>query len=145
MTEAQLDRLVFDYARWRKVYAYHTRDSRGSARGFPDWVLVGPGGILYRENKTASGRVTVDQRAWGMALVAAGGNWSVWREADWHAGRIRREIDQIANVPEDQAARDELVAAVAILLATHLGDQAAAAEVAELVVGMVLAARGALE
>lgn len=139
MTEAQLDRLVVDYARWRRVYPYHTRDSRGSARGFPDWVLVGPGGILYREDKSVAGTLTVDQRAWGAVIVTGGGNWSVWRPGDWHSGRIRREIDAIAEPVEDRA---ELVEAVALMLATQLGDdQGAVTGLAELVVGMVLAAR----
>lgn len=96
MTEAQLQQAITDLARWLRLYVYHTRDSRGSARGFPDLVIVGPHGILWRELKSDSGNLAVDQRAWGRALVRAGAGWSVWRPADWHSGRVRRELEALA-------------------------------------------------
>jgi hypothetical protein len=141
MTEAHLDQAVKDLARWLRLYAYHTRDSRGSARGFPDWVIAGPGGILYREDKSDTGTLSPDQRAWGVALVAAGGNWSVWRPGDWRSGRVRREMEALAEPAADRAG---LIREVAVALAVQFGADDTAAEVenvASLVVGMVLSAR----
>jgi hypothetical protein len=92
MTEAQLQQSITDLCRYLALYVYHTRDSRGSARGFPDLVIVGPCGILWRELKSDTGTITPDQRAWGRAIDGAAGNWSVWRPSEWHSGRIRREL-----------------------------------------------------
>lgn len=92
MTEAQLQQAITDLCRYLGLYVYHTRDSRGSARGFPDLVIAGCAGIAYRELKSDTGTITVDQRAWGRVLADAGGNWSVWRPGEWHSGRIRREL-----------------------------------------------------
>lgn len=99
MSEADLDRNVKQLAGWLKLYAYHTRDSRGSARGFPDWVICGPGGVLFRECKSLTGTLSPDQRAWCNALGPVA-DVSVWRPEDWHNGRIRRELEAIAHHAE---------------------------------------------
>lgn len=96
MSEAQLQQAVLDLARWLKLYAYHTRDSRRSAKGFPDLVIAGPGGLIFRELKTDSGTWTIDQKAWGHALVVARADFDTWRPADWHAGRIRLQLEALA-------------------------------------------------
>jgi hypothetical protein len=71
----------------------------GSSRGFPDWVIVGPGGTLFREAKSADGTVSCYQAAWGDALQAAGNNYAVWRPADLASGRIAAELDAITPRP----------------------------------------------
>lgn len=96
MTEAQLQQAITDLCRYLALYVYHTHDSRRSARGFPDLVIAGPGGIAYRELKSDTGALTVDQRAWGRVLADAGGNWSVWRPGEWHSGRVPRELFALA-------------------------------------------------
>lgn len=48
---------------------YHTFDSRRSAPGFPDVVLVRGARLLFIEVKTAKGRVTPEQQAWWLALT----------------------------------------------------------------------------
>jgi hypothetical protein len=96
MSEADLDRNIKQLAAWLRLYAYHTHDSRRSPRGFPDWVIAGPGGVIFRECKSLTGTLTVDQRAWLRALASARADVSVWRPGDWHNGRIRRELERLA-------------------------------------------------
>lgn len=71
----------------------------GSSRGFPDWVIVGPGGTLFREAKSGAGTVSRYQAAWGDALQAAGNDYAVWRPADLASGRIGAELDAITQRP----------------------------------------------
>ena len=74
---------------------YHTYDSRRSAKGWPDLVIVGKRGFITRELKTATGRLTADQQRWGLMLRAVGVSWDVWRPEDLHNGRIQRELEAI--------------------------------------------------
>ena len=75
---------------------YHTYDSRRSAPGFPDLVIAGPGGVLFRELKTEKGRLTVHQERWGNILAASGADIGVWRPSDLTTGRAAREMAAIA-------------------------------------------------
>lgn len=77
------------------VLAYHTHDSRHSAAGFPDWVvLVGDRGWAL-ELKSEKGRVEPEQHEW----LAAFGRMPGWtaqvvRPANWPA--VRDEIVEAA-------------------------------------------------
>jgi len=62
--QAELVR-VLELTGWR---VYHTYDSRRSAPGFPDLVCLKGQRLLALEVKSATGRVTPDQRAWLQAL-----------------------------------------------------------------------------
>ena len=66
---------------WRH---YHTYDSRKSAAGFPDLVLVRDR-VVWVELKSATGRLTAAQEEWRDWLLAAGQEWHLWRPADWPA------------------------------------------------------------
>lgn len=80
MTEAQLQDTIVTAARLHGWASYHTRDSRGSDRGFPDLVLVHPRhGVYFAELKSARGRVTADQRAWLDQLRRADAHTFLWR------------------------------------------------------------------
>ncbi|MFI5068136.1 MAG: hypothetical protein ACHP9Z_29720 [Streptosporangiales bacterium] len=68
----------------------------GSSRGFPDWVIAGPRGVLFREAKSEDGRRSMAQVRWGKVLAAAGGNYAVWRPADLASGLIEHELETIA-------------------------------------------------
>ena len=71
MSEKQLQAAVLEcagYYRWR---CYHTFDSRRSAAGFPDLVLVRHGNIIFAELKSAKGKVTDAEWDWLDALGAA--------------------------------------------------------------------------
>jgi hypothetical protein len=92
MREADLERAVVSLCGWLGLLVYHTRDSRGSVPGFPDLVIVGRGGVIFRELKSGAGKVTKAQTAWHEALVEAGSNWGVWRPADWYDDGIMHEL-----------------------------------------------------
>ena len=93
MTEADLQAQVIAAAKSLKWLAYHTHDSRRSEPGFPDLVLVHPlHGILFRELKTETGRISKDQDRWISGLARAGANVTVWRPRDLLSGAI---IDQL--------------------------------------------------
>lgn len=94
MSEAELQRLVADLCAELGLHHYHTFDSRRSEPGFPDSVIAGTG-ILFRELKSRDGVLKPEQRRWGRILERAGGNWAVWRPADWHSGVIRRQLEAI--------------------------------------------------
>lgn len=85
MTEAQLQAAIIGAAQRLGWLVYHTHDSRRSAPGFPDLVLVhaGRGITLFRELKRSTGKVTAEQQRWLDALTAAGQDAAVWRPVDW--------------------------------------------------------------
>lgn len=59
--------------------------------GWPDFVLVGRGRILYRETKRRKGKLRPEQEAWRDRILAAGGDWAVWTPDDWPK-RIMAEL-----------------------------------------------------
>jgi len=76
---------------------YHTRDSRGSDKGFPDWVLVNVrrGRFILAELKKQDGTVKPEQKDWAaglLELVRMGLRieYYLWRPADWYSGDIQR-------------------------------------------------------
>lgn len=71
---------------------YHTRDSRGSDRGFPDVVLARDKRVMFRELKTQTGNLTPEQQEWGRVLLLAGQDYAVWRPFDWGTERIMEEL-----------------------------------------------------
>lgn len=78
---------------------FYEQDSRRQRlKGWPDLVILGPRGQLWRELKTAWGDVTSEQRQLGALIMRGGGNWAVWRPADLYAGIIK---DQLAGIAEE--------------------------------------------
>jgi hypothetical protein len=63
--------------------------------GFPDLVLAGPGGVLFREAKSAFGMMRPGQTRWRYQLQASGADWSTWRPVDWQSGKITNELEKI--------------------------------------------------
>jgi hypothetical protein len=64
MTERQFQEQVLQLAtlyRWR---SYHTHDSRHSAAGFPDLVLIRPPELIFAELKSDTGRLSAEQGDW---------------------------------------------------------------------------------
>lgn len=92
MTEAELQQLVAQACDKMGLLHYHTHDSRRSERGYPDSTIVGPGGILFRELKSATGQLRPEQRRWGSRIQRAGGNWAVWRPVDWRNGVVIAQL-----------------------------------------------------
>ena len=75
--------------------AYHTWDSRGSSKGFPDLVLVKPGShgirgvtghgrVIFAELKTRTGKLTQEQATW-LSILRQTGRVEVyeWRPQEW--------------------------------------------------------------
>jgi hypothetical protein len=94
MSEGDLQTNVLDCVRKLGGLAYHTHDSRRSAAGFPDLVIVFPrtGALLFVELKSTDGRVTAEQVRWLEALrraerIRACGVY-LWRPEDWVSGHI---------------------------------------------------------
>lgn len=97
MTEAELQANVMEAITTLGLLGFHVFDSRRSNPGFPDVVAVGRNGVLYRELKTETGRVTRMQQYWLDTLRAAGQDVDVWRPADW-PDRITRELRALCAV-----------------------------------------------
>ena len=68
LTEADMQAGIVEAAQLAGWLCYHTRDSRGSAAGFPDLVLVRPPEMLFLELKGPGGRVSDEQAEWIEAL-----------------------------------------------------------------------------
>jgi hypothetical protein len=76
--------------------AYHHPDSRrATCRGFPDLVIVGPGGVLWRELKNQSDGPTPDQTDWGRRLTANGHDWAIWKPMDLLTDRIAIQLSAL--------------------------------------------------
>lgn len=110
MTEAVFQRQVIELALlcgWRVNHHRPTPAGRGRDRyttattvpGFPDLELWAPGrGVLYRELKTDTGRLSPEQHDVLTSLRAAGADVAVWRPSDW---------DEIRTTLRRPAARAE--------------------------------------
>lgn len=94
-TEKQFQAALLEYARIRGWLCYHTYDSRRSAAGFPDLVLVRGGDIIFAELKSKGGKVSPAQKHWLDTLAEAaflinrvkdqspGVEVVVWRPNNW--------------------------------------------------------------
>ena len=81
MTEKAFQSDVMRVAKMLGWLCYHTFDSRRSASGFPDLVLVRER-ILYRELKVGKNKLSQSQELWRDSIMDAGGDWAEWRETD---------------------------------------------------------------
>lgn len=70
---------------------YHPYRSTSSVEGWLDLTIVGRRGVIFRELKTATGKVTDEQSRWVAALREAGQDADVWRPVDWPE-RIQSEL-----------------------------------------------------
>jgi hypothetical protein len=95
ISEAQFQQQVMDLAKlhgYRLIY--HTHNSRRSAPGFPDLVLVSEHRCraLFRELKTDTGRMSPEQFDWITSMSLAKLDAGVWRPSDLRSGRIVKEL-----------------------------------------------------
>jgi hypothetical protein len=99
MTEAELMEAIRALVQDLGLLAYHAHDGRKSwGPGFPDLVIVGRAGCIWRECKTEAGSLAPEQRQWGEMLKRAGQNWRVWRPSDLLGGSIARELTDLAAI-----------------------------------------------
>jgi len=92
-SEESFQRRVLELARWMGwSLRYHTFDSRKSAPGFPDLVLVRAPRVVFAECKTdyAPKELIGAQRLWMHELLRCPGiEYYVWRPRNW------QEIERI--------------------------------------------------
>jgi len=81
--ERDFQRQIVQLAKLYGWLCYHTHDSRRSAAGFPDLVLVRNGTCIVAELKAAQGRVSPEQAMWIAELDGAQISAYVWRPVDW--------------------------------------------------------------
>jgi hypothetical protein len=98
MTEAELQEQVRLMCNQLGLYHYHPHDSRRSAAGWPDSVIISQRTrrIIFRELKTERGILTSEQKRVGYLLVAAGEDWAVWKPHDLYDGSIQRELVELS-------------------------------------------------
>lgn len=102
MSEGDLQTNIVDAVRKLGGLSYHTHDSRRSARGFPDLVIVFPrtGALAFVELKSADGVVSPEQVQWLDALQAgarpAVREVYLWRPEDWLSGHIVETLARLA-------------------------------------------------
>jgi hypothetical protein len=82
----------------------HLPDSRslgkasGASAGFPDLLLAGLHGHMFRETKgEGQWSLRTKQSEWKNLLLAGGADWGKWTEPDLKSGRIRRELEALAD------------------------------------------------
>lgn len=96
MSEAEVAAFVADACRTLGLLRYHTYRSDRSPAGFPDEVIVGPSGLLFRELKRQTTQPTAAQWQWLETLAAAGSDVGVWRPSDVLSGRVAAELQAVA-------------------------------------------------
>ena len=107
MTEAELQDAVADLARWLGYRVAHFRPAMTRAGnwitpgkydhvGFPDLVIVGRGGVIFAELKSAKGRLSHEQREWLGALDESGAHVEVWHPKHWTNGDIEQVLRRLA-------------------------------------------------
>ncbi len=87
VSEEDYQQQVIDLARfYRWDRRYHTHDSRRSAGGFPDLVMVHvrEGRVIFAEFKAMTGKVSLEQRGWLWDLALAGAEVYVFNPANWN-------------------------------------------------------------
>lgn len=105
MSEGDLQTNVLDCVQKLGGLAYHTHDSRRSARGFPDLVIVFPrtGALLFVELKSSDGVLSVEQRKWLAALKScerfAVREVYLWRPEDWLSGHVVETLTRCGREP----------------------------------------------
>ena len=89
LKEADFQNTVIEMARLHRWLVYHTHDSRRSAPGFPDLVLLRGGKLIFAELKVGKNNLTESQRLWLSELCRCLPDVYLWRPCDW------REIEEI--------------------------------------------------
>jgi hypothetical protein len=84
VSEKQFQAQVVELAGYCGWLCYHTHDSRRSAPGFPDLVLVRPPRLIFAELKTETGKLRPEQKAWLEALTGCieASESRLWRPRD---------------------------------------------------------------
>jgi len=77
---------IIDAARYKGWLVYHTYDSRRSATGFPDLVMLKDKRLIFAEIKREKGKVAEFQYQWLKALKGTNRcEVNVWKPSDWNS------------------------------------------------------------
>ncbi len=121
--EADLLTGVLELCELLRLFVYHSYDSiTDRCPGLPDLIIVGPGGVLWRELKSARGGFRPGQPPWLLALHLAGQDVGVWRPADMVSQRIAAELQQIARFAPGYVPQELPAWLATILPADLIGD-----------------------
>ena len=99
MTENELQLEVQALCAELGLLWHHCKDSRKCAGhpGFPDLVILGPGGLHIVELKSDHGDTSAEQDQWIWLLHQSSfTEGQVWRPADLKSGRIRGTLERLA-------------------------------------------------
>lgn len=104
MTENELQDAILDLAKLLKLKVHHCRPARtkdgwktpvAGDKGFPDLVIAGPGGVVFAELKSVTGRVTPEQAEWADLLDLTVPCF-VWRPGHWKNGNIEHTLRSLS-------------------------------------------------
>jgi hypothetical protein len=108
--EAEFQARVIGLCAGRDLWPVVVNPERFSQRtadnkGYPDLMIIGPGGVLFRELKTEAGMrpgagLRPDQTTWRYRLTAAGQDWAIWTPKDLATGLIESELHDL-ETPDD--------------------------------------------
>jgi hypothetical protein len=79
------------------IPAGETAIERAWSAGFPDLVIVGPGGLMFVEVKSERGRLAEEQWSWAGLLLLSGAVHVTWRPADWPEN-VKEQLGRLAKV-----------------------------------------------
>ena len=91
--DAHVRKLMKDLGLW----GYHPWRSDKSEKGWLDWTIIGTR-IIYRELKSRPGTLRPDQKRVRDLILAAGGDWGLWRPSDYLEPGIHRELTAISGL-----------------------------------------------
>lgn len=117
--EAAVQNYIDAVCQYRTVAHCHTKDSRGSQRGFLDSTCIGAGGVRIFEAKDDDGATTDEQKLWTWLWESVGVRVVLVRPEDMQpradlGGKslIQHEIDQIATGPDGRKFPPHIVEAI---------------------------------
>lgn len=94
MNHAWLQKVVTEKAREFGLHVHACDVYRsGSQAGFPDLVIIGLGGVLWRELKVPPDEPNRAQRIVGYTLTASRQDYGIWTPVDWEDGSILTELE----------------------------------------------------
>lgn len=98
MTERQLEDQLRELIKSYQLKGFHVwqQHAQRAERGFPDWVIAGPGGHLFRELKREGEKPTPRQEEWLALLAYGGADAGVWRPSDLLSGQMAAELRTIS-------------------------------------------------
>lgn len=95
MNHAELQSRILTLAFQLRLHVHHCDMRLATMPGWPDLVLVGIHGAIWRELKIPPDKPTSAQTEVGWMLRASGQDWAVWTPADWPE-HIHRELEKIS-------------------------------------------------